>query len=174
MAGLWVVNFLFGLYLADRVQIVQFTHYDFLLSLLSFDQDAKEVRPLWCMEKYWSVVHFVFQHSQSFKSTCIYLPQQIKPLTRLLKDNFTVRTHVSCAFILVTLLENLLTRLSVIIKISFQTTGHAEVIKKQGVLVDVLKNAKFSFGQRQLISVFKVVMRVESLFRIVLLCRQDD
>jgi len=58
------------------------------------------------------------------------------------------------------LLENLFTRLSVIIKISFQTTGHAEVIKKQGVLVDVLKNAKFSFGQRQLISVFKVVMRV--------------
>jgi len=60
VAGLWVVNFLFWLYLADCVQIIKLTHYELLLPLLPFNQDAKEVRPLGCVEKNWCVVHFVF------------------------------------------------------------------------------------------------------------------
>jgi hypothetical protein len=126
------------------------------------------------MEEDRSVVHFVFQDCQPFIDARIHLPQQIKPLTRLLQANFAVRSHVPCALIFMTLLEHLFTWLSVVVKVPFQTASHAKVIEEQGMLVDVLKNAEFALGKGQLISIFEVVVWVESLLGIVFLCWQDN
>lgn len=73
VAGLWIVDLLFGLYLPNRVKIVQLANHKLLLPLLSFYQDTKKVCPLGCMEENWRVVHLVFQDCQTFKDTCIHL-----------------------------------------------------------------------------------------------------
>ena len=163
VAGLRVVNLLFWLYLANSEQIIQLANDKLLLTLFSFNQDAKKVCPLRCVEEDRRVVHFVFQDCQTFKDVRIYLTQQIKPLTWLLQDNLAIRSHVSRALIFMTLLEYLFTWLPVIVKIPFQTASHSKVIEEQGMLVNVLENAEFALGQGQLISIFEVVVWVKSL-----------
>jgi len=65
---------------------------------------------------------------------------------RLLKDNFTVRSHVPGSFIFNSLLKDFSTWFLVIVKIAFKSTGHTEIVQKQRMLVYVLKYTKFAFS----------------------------
>ena len=77
--------------------------------------------------------------------------------------------HMARPLVFLLVLEDALCRRFVVIVVSLQSRCHAEIIHEERVLVYVLKDTELSLTYGELPAILKEVMRVQTLFLVVLL-----
>ena len=78
-----------------------------------------------------------------------------------LEDQFSQWSYMASLFVLSIGLENFLHRPLVSVEVSLKAGGHAEIIDVERVLVDMLKDAEFSFLNRKFGPLFEIILWVE-------------
>ena len=151
VARLGVVDFKLWLDLADSVKRVHLANRNLHLVVLLPDDTTEEiVVGRWhFLIEHRCVVHVVLQNSETLVLGKLDLSQEFKLLHASLKDQFSVWSNMPAGHIFALIVQELLFGWHFVSKVvSTQSARHAKVVDKEGVLVNVLKNAELTLVER--------------------------